>query len=300
MELELTRLFVKVIQQGSFTRAANILKIPKSTLSKNIRRLEDETGTKLIIRTTRSLTLTAAGRAFFESCVGPVQSLEDARKSLSGADSVMQGLVRITAPEDLGGYAVAPVVAELSRKNQGLQFELLYTDTIVDLVRDGFDLAVRIGRLPPSNFKVIKLGEVSLIPVAAKSYLSRFPKIAKPKDLSAHCALSFSESRLRDAWTLKRNGDTQTVKLNTRVSSNQMTSLLKMSVAGGGVALVPSYLAAEDLREGRLVRVLPDWAAPGMAVSLVSPLATTSSARLKITADHLTERLRRLLREEAN
>ncbi len=297
MELELTRLFVKVVQQSSFTRAATVLKLPKSTLSKAIRRLEDETGTKLLIRTTRSLTLTAAGRAFFESCVGPVQTLEDARKSLSGADSVMQGLVRITAPEDLGGYAVAPVVAELSRKNQGLNFDLHYTDTVVDLVRDGFDLAVRIGRVAPSNFKTHKLGEVRLIPVAAKSYLQRFPKIQKPKDLTAHCALSFSESRLRNQWSLRNERETITVRVNPRVASNQMTSLLKMAVAGGGVALVPSYLAAEDLRAGRLQRVLPDWSAPGLPVALISPLATSSSARLKITADLLTERLRALLKD---
>lgn len=297
MELELTRLFVKVAQQGSFTRAAAVLKLPKSTVSKSIRRLEEETGTKLLIRTTRALTLTAAGRAFFEACAGPVQTLEDARKSLSGADSVMQGLVRITAPEDLGGYAVAPVVAELSRRHPGLNFELHYTDAVVDLVRDGFDLAVRIGRVAPSNFKVLRLGEVSLVAVAAKSYLERFPKIRRPEDLAPHCALSFSEGRLRDRWPLRSAAGTRTVKVNPRVASNQMTSLLKMAVAGGGVALVPAYLAAADLREGRLTRLLPEWASPGLPVSLLSPLPTASSARLKITADLLTERLRRLLRD---
>lgn len=295
MEFEITRIFVKVVQHGSFTKAAEALKLPKSTVSKAVRRLEEDTATKLLLRTTRSLTLTAAGRAYYEACAPSVQQLEDARKSLSGADSIMQGRIRITAPEDLGGYVIAPVVADLSRRHSGLSFELRYTDQVVDLVRDGFDLAVRIGRLAPSNFKTLRLGEVTLIPVAAKSYLTQRPALNHPRDLQSHDALSFSESGLRETWALRSRSETAKVRVNARISSNQMTSLVRMAIAGAGVALIPSYLVTEDLRAKRLVRVLPEWSAPGMPVTLISTLPPASAARLRLTVDHLAVRLRELL-----
>src|SRR4051812_36061970 len=110
MDLELTRYFVKVVQNGSFSRAADLLKLPKSTVSKAITRLEHDTGTKLLLRTTRSLTLTAAGRAFYDTCLGPVHILEDAQKSLYGQDSILSGTLKITAPEDLGAHVISPAV----------------------------------------------------------------------------------------------------------------------------------------------------------------------------------------------
>lgn len=129
--IELTRIFVKVIQHGSFSKAADSLKIPKSTVSKAISRLERETGTKLLLRTTRSQTLTASGRAFYETCLEPLQILEDAQKSLFGKDAIIAGKIRITAPEDLGTHVIAPIIGELSQSYDKLFFELLYLNKVV-------------------------------------------------------------------------------------------------------------------------------------------------------------------------
>ena len=295
MELELTRLFVKVVQNGSFSKAALLMKMPKSTVSKAVTRLEKETGTKLMLRTTRSLTLTAAGRVFYDASVGPIQLLEDAQKSLFGHDSILSGHVKITAPEDLGAYAIAPAIATLAKKNSSLSFELVYTDEVVDLVKDGFDLAIRIGKLAESSLKFKKIGEVVLILVASPAYLKSHDKIREPNDLESHDCISYRGSSLNARWNLKSKKGSAVTHVKSRISSNQMTGLVRMAAAGAGVAFVPRYLCRRDLERGTLVEVLPDWTSAALNVSLVSPLPASSSVRLKMTADALGESIQKAL-----
>lgn len=295
MEIELIRYFVKVVQNGSFSKAAALMKIPKSTVSKAISRLEKETGTKLLLRTTRSLTLTATGRAFYDSSLGPIQTLEDAQKSLYGKDSMLSGLVKITAPEDLGSFTIAPIVAELSRKHPELQFELVYTDTVVDLIKDGFDLAFRIGKLNESSFKAKKLGEVYLVLVASPGYLKTKDNIKDPRDLINHDCLSYHVQQLNSRWNLKSKKESLQIPIKARISSNQMTSIMNIAIAGGGIAFVPHYLCKSHIDSGRLVEVLPEWRSPGFPVSMVTPLSVASSARLKITSDRLSAAIQKAL-----
>lgn len=296
MDLELIRIFVKVVQNNSFSRAAEVLRLPKSTVSKAVTRLEKESGTKLLLRTTRSLTLTAAGRAFHEACLGPVQSLEDARKSLDGNDSILTGRLRLTAPEDLGISIVMPEIARLARLHLGLSFEMVYTDEVLDLVKDGFDLAIRIGRLRESRLKAKRAGEVRLVTVASPGYLKKAPKLEKPTDLPAHLCMGLSSSLIAKGWPLSSKRETIKVPVAPRILCNQTSSLRRAALSDGGVAFIPQYLCAADLEAGRLVRVLPEWSAPGMPVSVLSPLATSSSARLKIVVDSLTRALGQALR----
>ena len=285
--IELTRIFVKVIQQGSFSKASEILSIPKSTVSKSVSKLEKMTGTKLLIRTTRSQTLTAAGRLFYETCLEPIQILENAQRSLYGHDSIVSGHVKITSPEDIGSYIVSPSIGKLSRIHPDISFEMHFTNDIIDLVKDGFDLAVRIGNLPESNLKVRRIGNLDLILVAAKSYLKNKPQINEPKDLKEHMCLLLSESSLKHRWNLSNNKKNVSVNVETRVMSNQMTSLLQAAIAGGGIALAPSFLCQESIKNKGLERVLPDWKVKGIPISLVSPLSSESSARLKLVSDEL-------------
>jgi len=285
--IELTRIFVKVIQHGSFSKAADLLKIPKSTVSKAISRLERETETKLLIRTTRSQTLTASGRAFYETCLEPLQILEDAQKSLFGKDAIIAGKIKITAPEDLGTHVIAPLIGELLQSYDKLSFELYYTNQVVDLVKEGFDFAVRIGTLKQSGLKAKRIGEVNLITVASPKYLEKRGKINSPQDLAKHDCLSISGLTVSHRWDLKNKKESAKVAINIKTESNQMTSLLQVAIAGGGVALVPSYLVKQDLEQKRLVRVLPGWSNAGFPVSLVSPVSMSSSARLKIVSDKI-------------
>lgn len=291
MTLELTRIFVKVVQNGSFSKAAVLLKLPKSTVSKSVARLEKETGTKLLLRTTRSLTPTQAGRSFYEASLGPILRLEEAQKSLYGRDRILTGTVKITAPEDLGSYVIAPAIAELSTRNPGLEFELVFTNEVVDLVREGFDLAVRLGRISDSGLKMKRVGENVLVPVASPKYLKGKEKIRHPSDLKNHSCLALIFKNSTDRWALRSSSGIVNVAVKSKVATNQMTSLLRMALSGSGIALLPRYICQEHLEAGRLVRVLPEWSNPGLPVSIITPLAPSSSVRLKAVVDQIREAL---------
>lgn len=295
MDTELVRFFVKVIQNGSFSRASERMKVPKSTVSKAITRLEHETGTKLLVRTTRSLTLTAAGKAFYDSCLGPIQAIEDAQKSLYGSDSILSGIVRITAPEDLGSMAIAPAVGELTRRHGQISFELSYSDEVLDLVKEGFDIAIRVGKLKASALRAKKIGEVVLVAVASPAYLKSQPKIQVPQDLQEQDCLAYGARAESAPWLLHSGKEIARPIVKIRISCNQMTSLIRAALAGAGIALVPLYLCKSELSSGKLVRVLPNWASPGLPVSMVSPQSLAESARLKVVGEHLFIALQKAL-----
>lgn len=291
MQIELVQVFVQVVKNGSFTRAADVLRVPKSTVSKAITRLESETGTKLLIRTTRSQTLTAAGKVFYDSCVGPIQAIEDAQKSLSGSDSILNGTLKITAPEDLGTEVIAAACGRLSLKHPGLNFELIYTDQVLDLVKDGYDLAIRIGHLKESGLKSRKIGEIKLLLAASPEFLKSRSKITKPENLKECPCLNLTGVKAQ--WPLRStSGDTAQLQLRTRIVSNHMSSLIRAACAGAGVALVPGFLARPYLDTGDLVRVLPNWTSLGLPVQMLSPLPFSASARLRLVSDHLLEKVR--------
>ncbi len=292
LELESIRYFIKVIEQKSFNKAAQILNVPKSNISKSISRLENQLSTKLIQRTTRNLTLTPAGQHLFAQCQSAIYQLESANQTLLGSDKVLAGPVRLTAPEDLGAFVIAPAIADLTKAHSKITFELNYTDQVIDLVKDGYDLAVRIGQLNQSRFKAKKVGEINLIMVASPTYLRKTKRIHHPKELVDHECISFRARSLSQQWTLRSQNSKLNIAVKSRVTSNQMTSLLQIVQNDVGVALIPAYLCQNRIKEGSLIQVLPNWTSHGMPVYLISPNPTALSARIKLTSDHLAERLK--------
>jgi len=293
MEIELSRIFVKVIQSGSFSKAAEILKLPKSSVSRAVARLENETGTKLIVRTTRSLTLTEAGREFYEACLPAILTLEEAGKNLQDKDKSISGLVKITAPEDLGYSVVSSALAKLSLKYPALSFEFSFTDRLIDVVKEGFDVAIRIGKRKDSGLKLKPAGEVILIAVASPKYLSGKKKIIHPSDLKDHICLSHIWSK---QWSLKSAKGKSQIPIKTKFAGNQMLTIIKLALAGCGVALVPKYLCEPHLQSGELVHVLPDWKSPPVHVSIMTPIAPSTVARIKVTVDALSEEISKALK----
>jgi len=294
MELDVIRIFVKVIQSGSYTRAASLLQLPKSSVSRAVTRLETESGCKLLMRTTRSITLTAAGRAFYDTCVAPLQQLEDARRSLSGKDSLIVGSVKITGPEDLGASILTPAIAELSKDHSGLKFEIHYTNQVVDLIRDGFDLAIRIGVLKDSQLKAHKLGEIKLILVATAGYLSKH-SVKNPEDLLECDCLSYGPRYTKTKWELRSNKSKKTLNFEAKIICNQMSSLMNLAKEGAGIALVPEYLCQQDLATKKLVHVLPDFFEEGYPVWLLSPHSIQNSAKIKLLISSFQTRIKKLL-----
>lgn len=293
MEIELSRIFVKVIQHGSFSSAADVLKLPKSSVSRAISRLELESGTKLIIRTTRSLSLTEAGREFYEACLPAVLILEEAQKNLEGKDKTISGTIKLTAPEDLGISVISPAIAELSLKYPALNFDFRFSDSVVDIVKEGFDIAIRLGKRVDSGLKLSHAGEVVLIAVASPEYLAKNDKIKHPKDLKEHTCLSHYWSK---QWTMKSAKGVVTIPIKTKVTGNHMISMLSMSVAGCGVAFVPRYLCEDHLKSGKLIHVLPEWKSPPILASIITPVSPSSSLKLKTTVAAIQRALNEALK----
>lgn len=293
--LEDIRVFVKIIQMGSFTSAAKSLGLPVSSVSRTVMRLEEESGTKLLLRTTRSLKPTPRGQLFYENCLDSVVSLEEARLSLNGNDSLPEGLVRLTAPEDIGEFIISPAIGALTRAHPGLSFELEYSDKVVDLVNEGFDLAIRMGRLKPSRMTVKRIGNVNLILVASQNYLDTVGAPQTPEELLQHSLLTLNSASFRKNWELRSRDLSVNLAISPRVISNQMTGLISMAAQGAGIAFVPGFLCQSQLKSGRLVRVLSEWAGEEVPVSIVATQGKTKTLRLKIVADRLAKEIRRRL-----
>lgn len=296
MNLEFVQIFVQVVKNGSFTKAAIALRLPKSTVSKVISKIEKETGTKLLVRTTRTQSLTAAGKVFYDTCAGPIDTIENAGKSLYGNDSLITGKIKITSPEDLGSHIIAPAVGLLCQKHAGLHFELIYTDEVLDLVKEGYDLAIRIGKLKESSLKEKKIGELNLILVASPKYIKGRAKIAKIEDMKSQDCLVLSNLSTIGSWKLRNKSTSEQIPIRPRIVSNQMSSLLSASLAGAGVALVPAFLCQQYLKTNELVHILPHWTTPSLPVSILSPLAFSSSARLRTTTDYLATEIQKALK----
>lgn len=293
--IEDIRIFVKIVQLGGFGAAAKALGIPTSTISRTIMRLEEETGTKLLLRTTRSLNPTPAGRVFYENCMDAVQTLEDARNLLNGNDALPQGLVRITAPEDIGEHIISPAIGALTRAHPGLSFELEYSDKIIDLVDEGFDLAIRMGKLKPSRMTVKKVGFVSLIMVASSTYLETNGTPLTPQDLVQHSCITINTASFRKNWELRFGSSSCSIAIQPRVVSNQMTGMISIAMQGAGIAFVPGFLCHAHLKSGRLVRVLPEWTGEEFPVSILNTQGKSKALRLKIVTDRLAKEISKRL-----
>jgi len=294
MEIQLIHYFVKIVKYGSFTKAAELLKVTKSTLSKAVTKLERETGTKLLIRSTRKQTLTSAGRNFYKACLDPIQSIEDAEKSLYGLDSVISGTIKITVPEDFEIFLLSSCIQTLCENYPDLKIVIKSTNDVVDLIGEGFDFAVRIGPLEESNLKVRTIGYIKLATVVSKQYLDKI-ELYSPSDLVNVRSIGLISNKPYQVWSLMKDKKKEVVKTQLTVETNQITSVYKLTLSGAGVSILPTFLCQEDINAGRLVRVLQEWEYMEVPVSLVSPLSTINSVRLKVVSNEIVNALRSAL-----
>jgi LysR family transcriptional regulator, regulator for bpeEF and oprC len=286
-----THVFVKVVELGSFTRAGEVLKLPKSSISRVISKLEARLGQQLLYRTTRNLKLTTIGKAYFERCSAAVQEIEKAQTIiLEGAQSI-EGLVKLTAPEDLGSGLLSPYVKSLTRTYPKLSLELHYSDEVIDLVKEGYDLAIRMGRLSPSQFRSRKLGSIQMILVASRDYLENASPLTSPKDLERHTTLAFNVDKTENRWILTKKDQRVTVRLRPKIFSNHAKSLADLAKKGLGVTLLPEYICTSALKRGSLIRVLPSWKGKETPVHILSTSNRPMAARNQAVFDHFSKEL---------
>jgi DNA-binding transcriptional LysR family regulator len=278
MDLNELLVFTRVVQAGSFTAAARLPKMPKSSVSRKVSDLEERIGARLLHRTTRKLGLTDAGRMYFERAAPIVSDIEQVDQAVSEFQTSPRGLLRVTAP--LSFALLGPMVASFLEQHSEVQIELVCTDRVVNLVEEGFEVGVRAGRLVDSTLVARRLGAMRQVLVAAPGYLKRQPRLKSPADLEKHACITFGSAPTPTLWSLHSGEKKVDVRIAARLSTNDMDLMLDSARAGIGVALLSDHLLAADLRAGILKRVLPDWYTAETPIHAVYPTARHLSPKV--------------------
>jgi DNA-binding transcriptional LysR family regulator len=250
--------FVAVVEHGSFRKAAEALGVPKSSISRRIGKLEQRLNTELLHRTTRQLSLTDAGRLYFERSRRALDELESAELILEGMRDEPRGLLRITIPVDLTG-SIADIVAEYLARYPKVRVETHVTNARVDLVAEGFDVALRAGSLPDSSLLAKKLGDTCLQLVASPDYLQRRGRPSTLTDLESHDCLVFGRQATTDEWKLIGPDGPVSVRVSGPVAANDLAFLRALAERGAGICRLPRSVAQASIQAGALERVLPDY-----------------------------------------
>lgn len=285
--------FVRVVETESFTAAAEALGLPKSSVSRSVSRLEEELGVRLLQRTTRRIGLTEAGAAFYQRVRSALSQVDEAVATAADLGSEPRGSIRLTAPVDLGDFLAEPLV-RFARKYPQIQLDLVLTARIVDMVREGFDLALRASRLLDSSLVARKLGSFAHGLFAAPAYLKRRGAPRTLADLADHDCVLF-RARGRATWTLRGPKSDEQVEVTGPIGTDDLTFVISVAAAGAGVANLPLTLAARAVAEKRLVRVLPGYAWIHSDLSLVMPSGRYIPARVTLLRDFLATELKPLV-----
>jgi DNA-binding transcriptional LysR family regulator len=295
MDYNRVALFVRVVESASFTAAAAATGLPKSTVSRSISHLEADLGVRLLQRTTRKLALTDAGQAFYDAVRPPVAAIDEADAVTRERGADPRGAVRVSAPPDF--LRLAPLVAELSRKHPGIRVELALTSRNVDLVSEGFDLAVRAGRLEDSTLVARRVGPAEQALFAAPAYLRRRGRPKGAADLGAHDWVLYRATGGRASLQLRApDGSEHAVEVGGAIVADSMGFCCAAVEAGAGLALLPVLSVVDMLAAGTVEPVLPGWSyGGGGAVYVVLPTARHVPARVAVVRDFLVERLTREL-----
>jgi DNA-binding transcriptional LysR family regulator len=285
--------FARVAADGSFSAAAARLKISKSAVSAHVQRLEQRLGVRLLHRTTRKLSLTEAGAAYYRHCARILADAEAAEQAAISLQREPRGTLRISAPDTFGWMHIAPAIPPFLKRFPELAVDMSLSRQHVDLVGENLDLAIRIGVLKDSSVVVRRLAPSRMLTCAAPAYLAARKAPREPRDLGAHNCLIPTIIPWADEWRFTGKAGAVRVAVAGDVRSNSAEVLRAAALAGQGVALVPSWAVAEDLRAGALRRVLADWEPPPSAVYAAYPGKRLMSAKVKAFVDHLAQRFGR-------
>lgn len=284
-------MFVAVVDADGFSAAAARLGVTKSAVSRRLAELEDRLGTRLLNRTTRRLSLTEAGAAFHGRAVRILADLDEAERSAADSNEAARGLLRVAAPMSFGMRHVGPAVADFLVDHPEVEIDLDLNDRYVDLVDEGFDVAVRIGRLRDSSLIARKLAEARRVVCASPAYLARHGRPGRPEHLREHRGLAYANISAADYWQfLAPSGDKLTVRVPSRLRANNGDVLLDACEAGLGVLILPSFFVAGAIEAGRLEPLFSDGVVPGVGIYAVYPHARHLSPKVRLFVDFLARR----------
>jgi DNA-binding transcriptional LysR family regulator len=289
MDLNEIIVFARVVQTGSFTTAAAALGMPKSTVSRKVSELEERLHARLLQRTTRKLSLTDAGRTYYDYCARIVSEVEDAERAVSSLQEIPRGVLRVTAPINVA--FLGPIVSDYLKRYPEVRLEMFCTARAVDLVDERFDVGIRAAVLADSTLIARSLGSVKWFLVATPAYLKKRGRPPSPEDLKKHDCLFFGQGLDSASLRLENADKFERVNLSARMMVSDYDILHAVATAGLGIALLPAFRCAEDLRARRLERVLADWNAPPTPVHVVYPSTRNLSPKVKSFVDHLHQHM---------
>jgi DNA-binding transcriptional LysR family regulator len=285
-------LFVAVAGAKSFSRAAKALGVPVSTLSRRISDFEAKLGIQLLVRSTRQVELTETGVRYFERCQLVVEAAEAAQAELRGQLDRPRGNLRVSVTQDFAVTHLTPIFSSFTERYPEVSFELDLTPHPVDLIGEGFDVAVRMGHLPDSQLFARRIGSAPIALYASPAYLLRAGVPKTPKDLAGHECLRMRGPADGGArWTLERGGEVMAMSVRGRWVANSMRFLLELATLGLGVVAIDRAVARAPVQEGALVRVLPEWSPPSVPVHALTP-SKLLPARTRVFLDCLADHLR--------
>jgi len=294
MDLNRITVFARVVEAGSFTGAAAALGLRKSSVSRSVAALEADLGIRLLQRTTRKLSLTAAGRAYYDRARDALAGIEEAEQAASSLGADPRGLVRVTAPVDVAGD-LAQVTAAFLRAHPRVRVETLLTAHYVDLVKEGFDLAVRAGPIADSSLLSRRLGESESGLFASPAYLDAAGRPRRLADLARHECILYRAGSTSAKWRLLGPRGEEEVTVHGRVDTDEFAFVRAMVLAGFGIALVPITMVGSLAEKGEIERVLPPYARRSAPVQIVWPSRRFEPAAVTLFREALAEALLRLL-----
>ncbi|MBZ2208768.1 LysR family transcriptional regulator [Massilia soli] len=281
--------FVAVVDAGSFVRAADALGSSKAAVSRYISDLEDRLGVRLLNRTTRSLSMTGDGQAFYYHCVELLAALDEAEGDLSTRSAEASGLVRISAPVTFGILHLAPLWGDFLERYPKVRLEVALSDRAVDLVEDGFDLAIRISSVMQPSLIARRLATTRLVLCASPSYLERRGTPQHASELAQHDVVAYTYGAFRDEWIFEGPDGEVRVKVSPRLFANNGDTCRAAALRGQGVILQPDFLVGGDLRSGELVEILPGYRTPDLGVYALYASRRHLPLKLRYLIDFLVE-----------
>ncbi len=285
------RMYVAVVDGGSFAAAADKLEISRAMVSKQIQKLEEHLGTRLMNRTTRRLSLTETGREFYERSTQIMGDVEEAEQIAGQMTRMPQGVLRVTIPLSYGQHRLGAIIGDYTQAYPQVQLDISLSDRKVDLIDEGFDLAIRIGAMPQSDLIARKLGGVRSVVCAAPTYLARHGAPQTPADLAQHACLGYTLTNTGADWRLEGPGGPVTVPISGPIRADNGDIIRLAALGGAGVVFQPHFIVGDDIAAGRLVRVLPEWQSAELGVYALYPSRKHLSAKVRTFVDFLVPAL---------
>lgn len=292
-------LFIDVIEAGSISEAARRHNIAKSNISRSLAKLEKSLGIQLIYRNTRSFKPTEVGQHFYSLSKPSISQIKESIEKIKNDEIDLKGKLSITVSVDFAHTVLPNVIADFTKNYPRIELDIRGEDRRVDLIKEGVDLALRVGTLNDSQLKSLKICDISLILVASPKYLSLHPKIKSTDQLVQHHMINFNKKIENQIVLVKRNGKKEKIKIHTSTFVNNPLISKSLALLGQGVGILPDIICHEEIRTGELVRVLPEYASEPVPLHFVWPVQNAESPRVRAFINFSKETLKSYLTSKA-